>query len=548
MPTTRLYNSSSAAPTTSDIPAGTACEWYNTTAGTIGIYANINGQIVQIAVPISVGVPYTSYPMTDGLVYSNKFENGASIQSFTNCAFAEVTQPNTSTPHDTIAVLGRSLEWSSVLTSGQAIISLGSGVNLDDYDSILISVRDDSGLGQTQPFYVTLRDAAFTRIGGLPLIYPPGNPIGGGRAGLVRNFGGDTDGTMRQMLIPLGSDNATLTASPWASGGSPYKPFWGGLGIGLAAAPGRGTAYYLQIDNNSGGSRSGKTYLCVIRFVRKVAANMPAAISAYGENDIPLNFTLNYVPPLDLGRSSLPTPFTGTSDTAGFLPYWQKALDGQAYNGVPVAGTTEQILEYVARYWGFAPGTVCPVTGNGPPALTVGGAAMIRGAFGGYTAADFTDFFKAQAQQETNWREGTQSDYEQQTETINSTSYTWYGYASFGIGQQKWKNWGPHGASMYSTLWSALYKGAIVRAIVNGALSDFAGMTPNPTGNVRLALDAYYQGTGGSISETDTYPNNILGATGSSPEGFINRRDWNNTAASGLTPARTWPRYNLETV
>lgn len=508
------FRSKAGAPAAADIPLGHAADWYDSSAGTVQRWANVGGVLIAVTDPVPAaggGAPpaVTTYPWTDGYLFADAYI-GSAVDATLN-GTTVIQQALNSATQDPITVMTHALKWTGSTAAGHFRISIPGGIDLDPYDALVFAIRDTSGV--SQPFNVSFQDVNQTRINSFAPITPPFGHSGVG-AGLVRRFPGDTVGGMRQMIVKLGADDAVLLASP-------YSGTFGGDGLGMPAS-GRTRAYYLSFENQSGGTRAGITYIDEIRLVRRVARNVMAGLRSGSETEqasLPLNTILNYVPPITLTRDSLPPEMAWAPD---FLPYWQKIIDGWVYNGAPLAGATEEILEHIAHYWGWAPGTIAayyysgtrnPSNTGGPPS-----ASAIRGSA---VATNFRDLVKAQARQETVWRQGFPSDWNQYT--MNGVQV--YTYASFGIGQQKLINWGPPRIPMLSTVFSALFKTGIVRAIYDGAIPYYHTLSPSPTGNIRLALEAYFAGNTASGDDA-TYPANILGHTSGSPAGFINTMEW----------------------
>ena len=133
-------------------------------------------------------------------------------------------------------------------------------------------------------------------------------------------------------------------------------------------------------------------------------------------------------------------------------------------------GTTEQILEWAARKWGFADQ---PSPFGGP-------------------ALKMPDLAKAMADQESTWRQGHQGD-------NHSGQCNWTGgpacpypngYQSYGILQVKRTSWpGSYPLSAQSTAFTADYAMAAVRHHYDGA-----SWLPSLKGNLWGAVEAWYSG------------------------------------------------------
>ena len=155
----------------------------------------------------------------------------------------------------------------------------------------------------------------------------------------------------------------------------------------------------------------------------------------------------------------------------GFAPY-KDLIDGRGCQG-----TTEQILEWAAKKWGFAD-TPSPLGG---PALHL------------------PDLAKAMAVQESDWRQGLQGDF-------HSGRCDWTGgpacpypdgYQSYGLLQVKRTSWpGSYPHSARSTAFAADYAMAAVRHYYDGA-----SWLPSLRGDLWGAVEGWYSGTDDSSGD-----------------------------------------------
>jgi hypothetical protein len=166
----------------------------------------------------------------------------------------------------------------------------------------------------------------------------------------------------------------------------------------------------------------------------------PSTIPPYRELK-PENTQANQTP----GRPMDPAKFRGPP---AWRPYYER-IRGD------FTGTTERILEWAARKWGF-------------------------------DELGYPDLAKAMAHQETNWRQSASGDYEE-----GNSEFPGPAFQSYGITQVKRTAWpGSYPNSAESTAFSADYTMAVIRSHYDGAQHLGAGTK----GNLRNAVAAWFSG------------------------------------------------------
>ena len=142
----------------------------------------------------------------------------------------------------------------------------------------------------------------------------------------------------------------------------------------------------------------------------------------------------------------------------GLGPYYDRI------NGQGCLGTTEEILEWAAKKWGF-------------------------------DQLGYPDLAKAMAVRESGWQQSAKGDYESGTCSWCVPGFPGYDHQSYGILQVKRTSWpGSYPLSAQSTAFSADYAMAGVRYHYDGGSSPWLG--DGARGDIRNAVAAYYCGCG----------------------------------------------------
>lgn len=205
-------------------------------------------------------------------------------------------------------------------------------------------------------------------------------------------------------------------------------------------------------------------------------------------------------------------PF-GTGTWQHYLPFIQ---------GEFASESTEELLEYYERKWGFRKGY--------PPCHARIAHKLLQPGIAGLSI-DYPDILKSRGQKESLWRQAQRADWR----TINVDTPN-KGYTSYGVFQSNHNNFGFYPGAKESLSYSIDIGAAIWRAIFDGSGNIAAIINSSGTTDIRVrrATQVYFSGTsfaedGTSNPELGTYSNQVHGGTDYVPTvytGNIVAKDW----------------------